>query len=161
MRALQIPDVRSFMSMLLLQDTFDAFLLKEASITTSITHTLDGQLHAAFFDEADFTDPYIAWRDIKAHCFSIIKGKRTPLHFHFVLKQNRANTKKLIEQTGLDLLPEQIAGLYLNCQFDGERLLCTTGTALNFFTLDRVVDQVWDDMILRFFKAHKIFFVES
>ena len=51
MLALQIPDVKAFMSQLLIGDTFDAFLLKEAEITTSVTHSIDGLLHPEFFDE--------------------------------------------------------------------------------------------------------------
>ena len=141
MLALQIPDVKAFMSQLLLGDTFDAFLLKEAEITTS--------------------DDLITWKDIKAHCFSIIRGKRTPLHFSFVFRLNKANIEKLLDRNRIDLRPEQVAGLYLNCKFDGKRLLCTSGTALTIFTLDKRIDQLWDDMLIKFFQQHKIFFVQS
>ena len=161
MLALHIPDVKSFMSMLLLRDTFDAFLLKEADITTFVTHTIDGLLHPAFFDDASFKDDYVSWRDVKGYCYSVIKGKRTPLHFRFVFRLNRANTEKFLSQNRLDVDPEDVAGLYLNCQFDGERLICTTGTALTFFSLDRVLDHLWDDMVERIFQKNKIFFVQS
>ena len=161
MLALQIPDVKAFMSQLLIGDTFDAFLLKEAEITTSVTHSIDGFLHPDFFDETDFSDDLIAWRDIKPHCFSIIRGKRTPLHFSFVFRLNKANIEKLLDRNRIDLRPEQVAGLYLNCKFDGKRLLCTSGTALTIFTLDKRIDQLWDDMLIKFFQQHKIFFVQS
>ena len=42
MRAFQIQDVKSFMSHLLLSNTFDRFLLTEASITTFNTFFIDG-----------------------------------------------------------------------------------------------------------------------
>ncbi len=161
MLALQIPDVKSFMSMLLLKDTFDTFLLKEAEITTFVQHTIDGTLHPAFFDDAHLTDDFAAWKDIRGYCFSIIKGKRTPLHFRFVFRLSKANTQKLLEQYRMELDSEQVAGLYLNCQFDGENLICTTGTALRYFSLDKALDHLWDDMVIRFFKQHKIFFVQS
>ena len=45
MRAFQIQDVKSFMSHLLLSNTFDRFLLTEASITTFNTFFIDGHLH--------------------------------------------------------------------------------------------------------------------
>lgn len=161
MLALQIPDVKSFMSMLLLRDTFDAFLLKEAEITTFVTYTIDGILHPAFFDDASSEDEYVSWRDLKNYCFSVIKGKRTPLHFRFVFRLNSLNTSKLLQQNRLDIDPEQVSGLYLNCQFDGNRLICTTGTALTYFTMDKVLDHLWDDMVERFFQKNNIFFVQS
>ena len=54
MRAFQIQDVKSFMSHLLLSNTFDRFLLTEASITTFNTFFIDGHLHKDYFssDEA-------------------------------------------------------------------------------------------------------------
>ena len=82
-------------------------------------------------------------------------------HFRFVFRLNRANTEKLISQNRLDIDPEEVAGLYLNCQFDGNRLICTTGTALTFFSMDRVLDHLWDEMVERFFQRNKIFFVQS
>lgn len=156
MLALQIQDIKSFMSRLLLQDTFDTFLLKEAQITTSVTHTIDGRLHKDFFDEPDFPDDCIAWKEIKSFCFSVIRGKRTPLHFRFVFRLNTANTKKLLESSGIELLPEQISGLFLNCLYDGEKLICTSGTSLAFFTLDKTLDQVWDELLLKFFRKNGI-----
>ena len=50
MIALQVQDIKSFMSKLLIGTDFDAFWLSEATVTTSITYTLDGLLHPDFFD---------------------------------------------------------------------------------------------------------------
>ena len=152
MLALQIQDVKSFMSKLLLQDTFDSFLLKEARITVAVTHTIDGTLHPDFFDDTDFSDPLIRWGD----CFSIIKGKRTPLHFTFVFRLSSDHTARLLSQNSLSLLPEQVSGLYLNCRFDGTHLLCTSGTALDFFTLDKALEHVWDELLQKFFRQNEI-----
>lgn len=48
MIALQVQDIKSFMSKLLIGTDFDAFWLSEATVTTSITYTLDGLLHLDF-----------------------------------------------------------------------------------------------------------------
>lgn len=156
MLALQIQDIKSFMSRLLLQDTFDTFLLKEAQITTSVTHTIDGRIHKDFFDEPDLSDDCIAWKEMKGFCFSVIKGKRVPLNFRFIFRLNTANTKKLLESSGIDLVPEQVSGLFLNCHFDGKQLVCTSGTSLAFFTLDKTLDHVWDELLLKFFRKNGI-----
>ena len=87
MIALQVQDIKSFMSKLLIGTDFDAFWLSEANITTSVTYTIDGLLHPDFFDtqEAELLQAegreYALWKDIKPLCFSIMKGKKTPLHF--------------------------------------------------------------------------------
>ena len=49
MVALQIQDIKNFMSKLLLSQTFDNFLLVEGSITTFNTFRIDGRLHTAFY----------------------------------------------------------------------------------------------------------------
>lgn len=49
MIALQIQDVKDFMGKLLLQHTFDAFLVVEGSITTYNTFHIDGRLHSCAF----------------------------------------------------------------------------------------------------------------
>ena len=49
MLAVQIDHVKNFMRELLLQDTFDRFLVSEVSITTFTTFSIDGQLHPDFF----------------------------------------------------------------------------------------------------------------
>ena len=45
MIALQIADTKTFMQKLLLTDTFDRFLMLEATITTFNTFHIDGTLH--------------------------------------------------------------------------------------------------------------------
>ena len=94
MIALQMSDIKDFMSKLLIGNAFDPFWLSEASITTSVTYTLDGALHPDFFDteEKEALDAegrtYALWRDLKPLCFSIMKGKKHPftlkLYFYFL-----------------------------------------------------------------------------
>lgn len=97
MIALQVQDIKSFMSKLLIGTDFDAFWLSEATVTTSITYTLDGLLHPDFFDtqEAELLQAegreYTLWKDIKPFCFSIMKGKKKHL---FTLKLYSCSQKK-------------------------------------------------------------------
>lgn len=92
MIALQIVDLKDFMSKLLISSTFDSFWLCEASVTTFATFTIDGTLHTDFYDtqEAQLLQTqkqtYSLWRDIKPFCFSMMKGKKTPLHFKIVFR---------------------------------------------------------------------------
>ena len=123
----------------------------------SFFYHLDGQLHKEFFDsEQKPMRTYCLWEDVQAQCFSIIKGKRTPLNFKIVFQLSSSNVEKLLSQSGIALKPEDIYGLYLNCQFDGKQLLCTTGTSLKIFTLDKQLDRVWDEMVRKFFRKNQV-----
>lgn len=159
MLALRILDLKDFTGKLFIGEMFQHFSFVEASFTTFVTYTLDGQLHKEFFDsEQEPVRTYCLWEDVQAQCFSIIKGKRTPLNFKIVFQLSAANVEKLLSQSGIALKPEDIYGLYLNCQFDGKQLLCTTGTSLKIFTLDKQLDRVWDEMVRKFFLKNQVAF---
>lgn len=162
MIALKILDIKDFTSRLLIGDTFDSFWLAEASITTYVTFSIDGSLHKDFFDTA-LADSlhleernYTLWKEVKPFCFSVMKGKRTPLNFKIRFLLSKNNTQKILVQTGLPYTLDDIFGLVLTFQYDGTSLTCTTGTSLRIFTLDKSLDQVWDDMVLQFFRQKNI-----
>ena len=50
MIAIPVSDVKEMMKSLLLKEDFDSFYLTEASITTFVTYTIDGQLRHDFYD---------------------------------------------------------------------------------------------------------------
>ncbi len=162
MIALQVQDIKSFMSKLLIGTDFDAFWLSEATVTTSITYTLDGLLHPDFFDtqEAELLQAegreYTLWKDIKPFCFSIMKGKKTPLHFKIVFMLSKKKTEKLLLENLVPLSIDDIFGLFVNFQYDGTHLTCTTGTSVKTFTLDKTLDHVWDELVQKFFRQQQI-----
>jgi len=162
MLALRILDLKDFTGKLFLGDVFHHFSFVEASFTTFITYTLDGTIQKEFYDnETRPEHPYCYWEEVRPLCYSIIRGKRTPLHFKIVFQLAPENLEKLLSRSGLSLRSEDFFGLYLNCQFDGEHLLCTTGTSLKIFTLDKSLDHLWDDMVKRFFRQQGIIFEEA
>ena len=86
MIALKLPEVKECMSKLLLSDAFDSFLFIEGEIVTYNTFSINGFLKKDFF-EKDLapSQDYSLWKDIREYAFSLIKGKKTPLSFRFVL----------------------------------------------------------------------------
>ena len=146
------------MSHLLLKSTFDEFSLIEGSITTFNKFTIDGFIQKDFFEEAP-EKIYSDWKDLREFCFNIIKGKRTPLQFKFVLSLAKENFEKFLTDNKLEgFKPENIQGLYLNFRYDGTNLQCVTGTSLNLFTLDKSLETAWDDFTYKFFSRHEIDF---
>ena len=101
---------------------------------------------------------YALWKEVREYCFSLIKGKRTPLAFKFVLGLSDSNVEKLLLQQGLDFKPSDVRGLYINLKYDGSKLQCITGTSMKLFTMDKSLEQAWDKMVQKFFTKHEIKF---
>ena len=157
MIALALPEVKECMSKLLLSEIFDPFYFIEGEIVTFNTFTLDGYLKKEFFEDGDLPKrEYSLWKDVRECCFSLIKGKRTPLSFKFVLGLSNSNIEKLLTQQELDFKPQDVCGLYINLKYDGEKLQCITGTAVNLFTMDKSLEQAWDTMVQKFFTQKEI-----
>lgn len=163
MIALKLTNRKLFMKHLLLAETFDHFLFIEGEITTFSKFSIDGYLQKSFFEDTEQPNvEFSFWKQIRDYCFSIIKGKQTPLNFKFIFSLSPENTARLITQNQLDFHPEDVQGLYLNIRFDGTDLLCITGTSLKTFSMDRSLEQAWDKMVQKFFIQKEIAFeIES
>jgi len=147
---------KNCMSHLLLKSTFDGFSFIEGEITTFNKFTFDGYIHKEFFEEAP-EQTHSDWKDLREFCFSLIKGKRTPLGFKFVLSLNPKHFEKFIETNVLEgFQPDNIKGLYLNFKYDGTNLQCVTGTSLSIFTLDKSLENAWDEYVKKFFSKMEI-----
>lgn len=157
MIALALTEVKECMAKLLLSETFDPFYFIEGEIVTFSTFTIDGYLKKEFFEQEEIPErEYALWRDVREYCFSLIKGKRTPLSFKFVLGLSDANIEKLLLQQELDFKPQDVRGLYINLKYDGQKLQCITGTSMNLFTMDKSLEQAWDKMVQKFFTQKEI-----
>ena len=156
---LSISEVKEFMSKLLLSDTFDSFLFIEGEIVTFNTFSINGYLQKDFFDKDMIPERnYSLWKELREYCFSLIRGKRTPLRFKFVFGLSEPNIEKLLRQQGLSFTPQDVQGLYLNISYDGQSLRCVTGTSMNLFTLDKSLEEAWDKMVQKFFVQKEISF---
>lgn len=157
MIALALTEVKECMAKLLLSETFDPFYFVEGEITTFGTFTMNGYLKKEFFDKDMIPErDYALWKDMREYCFSLIKGRRTPLSFKFVLGLSDSNIEKLLLQQGLEFKPQDVHGLYINLKYDGAKLQCITGTSMNLFTIDKSLEQAWDKMVQKFFTQKEI-----
>lgn len=159
MISLKLTNRKIFMKHLLLTETFDYFLFIEGEITTFNKFSIDGYLQMDFFENEEKPALEFAfWKQVREFCFTIIKGKRTPLNFKFIFSLSPENIARLISQNQLDFQPEQVQGLYLNIRFDGNTLQCITGTSLKTFSMDKTLEQAWDKMVQKFFAQKEIAF---
>ncbi len=156
MIALNLTNIKDCMSHLLLKDTFDGFLFIEGEIVTFNTFQIDGFIQKAFFESEDSLPEYSPWKSVREYCFSVIKGKKTPLSFKFVFSLSPRNIARLIEQNELGLSADDIQGLYMNLQYDGSVLRCITGTSFKNFSMDKTLEQAWYKMVQKFFSKKEI-----
>lgn len=161
MIALAFKEVKECMTKLLLTESFDPFYFIEGEITTFATFRIDGFLKKSFFDEDTCPErEYILWKDVREYCYSIIKGKKTPLGFQFVLGLSNSNIEKLLRQRELSFQPQDVRGLYINLKYDGTKLVCITGTSMNIFTMDKSLEHAWDEMVQKFLLQKELKFEE-
>ena len=164
MIAMNLIEVKECMEKLLLKDCFDSFSFIEGNITTFATYTIDGYLKKDFYnsDEQETLQlsdqQYARWGTMRDYCFYLIKGKRTPLNFKFVLSLSTANTTKLLARDLPHIDPSTIQGLYLNFQYANGTLECITGTSTTIFTMDKTLDHYWDEVAMKYLKQKEIAF---
>ena len=160
MSALKIEDIRSFTAGLFIGNLFDVFWLREAEVVTFAQFHIDGRLRKEYYTEAEQEEQplgdWTEWAQVKPFCFSLIKGKRLPGSFRLVLQLPRRELERFLARAQLGLRPEQVQGLYLNIRYEEGMLRCVTGTALNFFTMDKSLETEWDGYVRRFFREHGI-----
>lgn len=166
MIALALPETKNFMNKLLCSEIFDNFLLQEAVVQNSITYHIQGTLHSDFYSAEELESEHLAglsfipYGRVRSQCFDLIKGKRTPAFFKFVLLLSPSNLEKTLQQTGSPYTAQDISAVFLNLKFQNNKLLLTTGISYRTFTTDKSLDREWDILIKKFLKNHEIIFEE-
>lgn len=165
MIALNIEDIRLFTSRLFVGETFDHFLIKEASIVTYNAFTIDGKIRPGYYSREEMEEKNIealsAWAAVKPFCFSLIKGKRLPGSFKIILQMPKEEMERFLASRRLPFQPDQVQGLYINIRYEEEKLTCITGTSVSVFTLDKTLDEEWDQAFKGFLKQNQILFLEE
>ena len=167
MKAYQIKDIKNFMGRLLGSDSFDSFLLAEASITTYNTFIIDGHIEKAFFtvdiNDDNILPPYefSEWKNMRSVCFDLIKGKRTPVGFKLVLHLKPELTAQILAQGEASVTMADIKSFVLNIKYDGSMLTCITATAFHTFLPDKTPDKLWDGYFTQFLSEKEILFEEG
>lgn len=162
MISFQITDIKNFMTTLLVTETFDSFLLEEATITTYNTFHIDGRFVSDFFqkDEEDtsFLQEYSfsKWRDMRPICFSLIKGKKTPINFKLIFQLHPSSMKALLEKGDTNLTEKEVKAFILNVKYENGQLSLVTATSTFMFLPDKSADSIWDHAMTQFLNAHGI-----
>ena len=164
MVALKIEELKDFTRKLFVEEVFDWWMMREAVITTFNMFTIDGRIRKGYFMEQELEEKGIGelspWKLVRPVCFSLIKGKRLPESFRITLQLPGARVEQFLQSVQPDFKAEQVSGLYLNIRYEEQKLYCVTGTSLNVFTLDKKIEQEWDETVKRFLREREIVYTE-
>ena len=161
MIALKISNKKEFMAKLLTTEVFDKFLVEEATVETFNTFHIDGKIHRDFYkNDPDYTDEktfskFSSWSEIRPICLNLIKGKRTPLGFKFVLHLDEEAKEKLVESADAGIVPSQVT-MGLTIKFYNDEILVTSGISIGIFTLDKSIEKAWDSYLPSFLESNGI-----
>ncbi len=169
MQSFQLEEIKSFMGKLLASELFDSYLLSEATISTFQTFHIDGHINKDFYKETEPTQEetyfletgYSTWKQMRPYCFDLIKGKRTPLGFRFILAFPVNLAQSLLEPLGIDTDSVNLKTFLVNIRYDGTRLLCVTASSSKDFMLGKQADHIWDQYFGQFLTSHGISYIVS
>lgn len=170
MRLFTINNTSLFMTALLSdkETVFDQFLLVDAVIMTGTTFTIDGHINKSFYNDEEleelrrtasgngriYSEDFIRWEAVKEHCFNCIKGKKTPLSLRINFCLAPENIIRFLKTAETGLNAGDVRSLNANIKYDGSTLTCTTAVSLSIFTMDKTLENAWDDMFARFLSQH-------
>lgn len=155
MKSFDVEDIKNYMNQLLVNERFDSFYLYEARVKGAIDYFIGGKLNRDYFDEDEIEDikdtDYISWGKVKQTIYDLMKGNKLPINFKIILMFNRDNITRLIEMNNLPVKPEDIGALFYNIHYESGQLNITTGTSLKVFTLDKRLEQLWDETVDKYY----------
>lgn len=155
MKSFDIEDIKNYMNQLLVNERFDSFYLYEARVKGALDYFIGGKLNKDYYEEGELKElgetEYIAWGKVKHVVYELMKGKKLPINFKIILMFNRDNIKRLIEMNNLPIKPEDVGALFYNIHFEAGQLNVTTGTSLKVFTMDKRLEQLWDENVGKYY----------
>lgn len=166
MTSFQIKELKNFMGKFLATDCFDSFLLSEASVSAQAQYSIDGHLNRDFYTKEELSDPricpydFISWNSVRPLCFQMIKGKKSPSRFKFVLHLMPEYVPGVLKGADPSLSAKQVRALVLTVRYDSAGLFLITGTAFDSFLPDKTLDAQWDKTVRLFLAKKGIAFLE-
>lgn len=153
MKNFEIEDAKEFIESLKSNEKYDSFYLYEARIKGRLDYYISGKQNPDYFDSDDKSsiDEYISWGDVKNSIFGLFDEEKLPNSFKIILMFNRDNIERLISMNKLSINLSDVSALMYNIYLEDGKLYITTGTSLKIFTLDKTLEQLWEDTVERYY----------
>ena len=148
---IEIENIKKFMAGFLGGNLFDDFLMSEGKLSMNISYEFDGKILKEFYDTEEWKEmkqyPYVTWEEEKEKIFSLVKGKKTPLSFQFVMMLKPDLSPEFLANNNLPVREDAIAGYLINIIYDRQGLKCTSGVSRKTFVLDKTLEEAWDQEV--------------
>lgn len=131
-----------FMNKLLVEKNFDDFEIRECTIVTKATFTIDGKFNKDWNENE--SKSYCSWGEIRPLAFEIIKGKKKPLYMKYIFAYSGEKALSFHHNA---------KACFINIIFKNDLVTVNTGTAQVEFSMNKDLEQVWDGFVTEFFKA--------
>lgn len=164
MLALALTNKKDFMNKFLKTEIFDHFLLQEGVVVSSASYVIDGTITKGFYTETEAeelgikTFHFLPFSMLRPRIFDLIKGKKAPSSFKFVLMLSPENQKRTMERIGSSYTPADISAMSMNIKFQNQMLTLTTGISYRIFSTDKTLEPEWDKFVRQFLSQHDISF---
>ena len=153
---LQISDIQTAMSHLLVRNSFDDFYLESAEILTFASLSIRGRRNQSWYDteEADAVgSEWIFWKEIKPVACFYIKGNKTPTLLKLSLQAGDDIAESLLKDCGVwGKYLEQRPKLALQFRYEQGGLSVVSGISYQEFVLDKEIEFAWDDAVRQYFR---------
>lgn len=162
MVGLKVLDVKKCMNQLLATDCFDRWQLAEAKIITYVSYVIDGHLTEEYMTGEEMEaeglqqGECVPYGRVRPLCFDMIKGKRVPKNFRFVLQFPKQEAADFVGNLQGNFTPGDVANLTMNVSFSEGGLFVTTGYTLRMFSMDKSLEQEWDLKVMELFRKMEI-----
>jgi len=150
--ALDIPDIKGFMSKLLRETTFDHFEFRNMTIDSFARFEILGRKYpgSGGFPESTETK-YTNWSIMRRYAYGIIKGEGTTprmikIIFGFSPENNCPGN-----------FDNSIA-LFINVHFENGKITLTSGQSPRNFSFERQDEEKWDETIMSFLENNGIYY---
>jgi len=158
MNLFKINDIKATMSMLLVKDAFDGFLLEEAQVITFAKLVLNGKRNKNWQEDGEEKYGELAsWKEARHILFEYIKGRKTPDVFKVFLKADCKIAEDFLRDSGVynKYLAEK-PELHMQIKYEKDMLCVITGIYSSTFTMDKTVEDAWDKAVAGWFVKNKI-----
>ena len=162
--ALASTNKKDFMNKFLKTEIFDHFLLQEGIVVSFASYVIDGTITKGFYTDTEAeelgikTFHFLPFSMLRPRIFDLIKGKKAPSSFKFVLMLSPENQKRTMERIGSSYTPADISAMSMNIKFQNQMLTLTTGISYRIFSTDKTLEPEWDKFVRQFLSQHDISF---
>ena len=160
MRAFLCEDLKGCTSRLFTRETFDHFLVRDASLQTFCRFTVEGRTDRDWYPketlEEERIEDYTAWSSLRPVFFSLIRGSRLPRFFRITFRLPPEETEEFLKPFGFTETEAAASGLMMNVKYEAGKLSAVSAVSVSRFPPDKEMERAWDSQVQQWFRENGI-----